>query len=102
MTDANVLLGRIQPHLFPAIFGRNENEPLDYLAALQAFEELTQRINLSLAAATISSADQQHHSYSVDEVAYGFIKIANEAMARPIRNLTTMKGYDATQHTLVR
>ena len=40
--------------------------------------------------------------FTADEVAYGFIKIANEAMARPIRNLTTMKGYDATQHALVR
>ena len=30
--------------------------------------------------------------YTVDEVAYGFIRVANEAMARPIRNLTTMKG----------
>lgn len=39
-------------------------------------------------------------SYSSDEVAYGFIRVANEAMARPIRNLTTMRGYDVTKHTL--
>lgn len=31
---------------------------------------------------------------------YGFIKVTNEAMARPIRNLTTMKGYDVTKHVL--
>lgn len=36
----------------------------------------------------------------MDEVAYGFIRVANEAMARPIRNLTTMKGYDVTKHVL--
>jgi len=38
--------------------------------------------------------------YSIEEVAYGFIRVANEAMARPIRNLTTMKGYDITKHSL--
>jgi 5-oxoprolinase (ATP-hydrolysing) len=36
----------------------------------------------------------------VDEVAYGFIRVAIEAMARPIRNLTTMKGFDVTKHFL--
>jgi 5-oxoprolinase (ATP-hydrolysing) len=38
--------------------------------------------------------------YSLDEVAYGFIRVANEAMARPIRNLTTMRGHDVTAHAL--
>ena len=38
--------------------------------------------------------------YSTEEVAYGFIRVANESMARPIRNLTTMKGYDITKHSL--
>ena len=42
----------------------------------------------------------QLQHYTVDEVAYGFIRVANEAMARPIRNLTTMKGYDVTKHVL--
>lgn len=35
-----------------------------------------------------------------EDVALGFLKVANEAMARPIRNLTTMKGYDAAKHLL--
>ncbi|CAN0226681.1 unnamed protein product, partial [Laminaria digitata] len=34
------------------------------------------------------------------KVAYGFIRVANEAMCRPIRNLTTMKGHDASTHVL--
>ena len=38
--------------------------------------------------------------YTRDEIAYGFIRVANEAMARPIRNLTTMKGFDVTAHAL--
>jgi N-methylhydantoinase A/oxoprolinase/acetone carboxylase beta subunit len=30
---------------------------------------------------------------SVEEIAMGFIRVANEAMCRPIRNLTQGKGY---------
>lgn len=94
VTDANVILGRVQPHLFPAIFGPNEDEVLDLHGATAAFEALTKEIN------AYSREKQDGKQYSVDEVAYGFIRVANEAMARPIRNLTTMKGYDVTKHSL--
>lgn len=90
VTDANVFLGRIQPHLFPAIFGPSETEQLDYEGSKKAFEDLCKTIN--------STVDSKN--YTPDEIAYGFIRIANEAMARPIRNLTTMKGYDVTKHSL--
>jgi 5-oxoprolinase (ATP-hydrolysing) len=93
VTDANVILGRIQPHLFPAIFGPSENEMLDKQAVQLAFEELQKEVNRD-------AAHQGRRPYSLDEVAYGFIRVANEAMARPIRNLTTMKGYDVTSHAL--
>eukprot|EP00981_Chlorochromonas_danica_P003519 scaffold659_cov192-Ochromonas_danica.AAC.32 len=94
VTDANVLLGRIQPHLFPKIFGKLENEALDIEATFQAFAALTEEIN------SHANATGSNKRYTVDEVAYGFIRVANEAMARPIRNLTTMKGYDVTKHWL--
>lgn len=102
VTDANVLLGRIQPHLFPAIFGVHENETLDYDATYAAFESLTQEINAFFAAehAKAGGVPGEQKIYTVDEVANGFIRVANEAMARPIRNLTTMKGYDVTKHWL--
>lgn len=93
VTDANVVLGRIQPHLFPAIFGHSEKEELDFEAAYTAFTEVTDIINSKRVA-------QGQVQYAVDEVAYGFIKVANEAMARPIRNLTTMRGHDVTKHVL--
>lgn len=90
VTDANVMLGRIQPHLFPAIFGPDEKEQLDYDATRAAFEAITRKVN----------EGGEANKYSVDEVAYGFIRVANEAMARPIRNLTTMKGHNVTKHAL--
>lgn len=89
ITDANLLLGRIQPHLFPKIFGKSEREPLDLAAAKCLFDALTIEVNKNTV-----------EKYSVDEIAHGFIQVANEAMSRPIRNLTTMKGYDVTKHVL--
>ena len=117
VTDANVMLGRVQPHLFPAIFGPTEDQQLDVEGTKAAFRAVTADINRQVvekskasAAANLSSfADGQvlataaiatPRLYTDDEVAYGFIQVANEAMARPIRNLTTMKGYDVTKHAL--
>lgn len=37
---------------------------------------------------------------SVEEVAMGFVKVANENMCRPIRALTQAKGYDTSHHVL--
>ncbi len=34
------------------------------------------------------------------QVAQGFIKVANEAMCRPIRALTQMRGYNVANHVL--
>lgn len=99
VTDANVLLGRVQPHLFPAIFGASENEPLDVQGTKDAFDKLTMEINLYNKSISQESGASPK-VYTVDEVAYGFIRVANEAMARPIRNLTTMKGFDVTKHHL--
>lgn len=86
VTDANVVLGRVVPEYFPSIFGINEDEPLDVDGARKAFEELTKL--------------PEAGGRNVEELAYGFLKVANEAMCRPIRNLTQMKGFDITTHKL--
>ena len=86
VTDANLVLGRVMPEYFPSIFGPNEDQPLDLDGARMAFDELRKN-------------DEFKHM-SVEEIAYGFLKVANEAMCRPIRNLTQMKGYDITTHKL--
>lgn len=86
VTDANVVLGRVVPKYFPSIFGPNEDEPLDVDGARAAFEELTKL--------------PEAKGRSAEELAYGFLQVANEAMCRPIRNLTQMKGFDITSHVL--
>ncbi|CAH0485443.1 unnamed protein product [Peronospora farinosa] len=92
VTDANLVTGRILPEFFPKIFGANEDEPLDVAGSKQAFEDLTKKINASSA--------NNGAKYTMEEVASGFLRVANEAMCRPIRNLTQNKGYDISTHIL--
>ncbi|RMZ76553.1 hypothetical protein DV737_g4754, partial [Chaetothyriales sp. CBS 132003] len=89
VTDANLFLGRLLPDFFPKIFGKNEDQGLDPEASKRLFEELTEEIN-----------SKTEKNMTADQVAYGFIKIANEAMTRPIRSLTEAKGHDTSQHRL--
>ena len=44
MTDANLILGRLIPEHFPALFGPHGNEPLDFKASLVKFEELAETV----------------------------------------------------------
>ncbi|GAA5848487.1 hypothetical protein JCM8547_004528 [Rhodosporidiobolus lusitaniae] len=89
ITDANLVLGRLLPAHFPAIFGESEDQPLDVDASKAALEELRKEIN-----------GETGHDMSLDEIAYGFIRVANETMCRPIRSLTESRGYDTSRHIL--
>lgn len=89
VTDANLLLGRLLPRYFPKIFGKTEDQPLDVEASKKAFDELAKVIK-----------EQVKSDMSLDEVAWGFIKVANETMSRPIRALTEARGYAAHKHIL--
>jgi 5-oxoprolinase (ATP-hydrolysing) len=83
VTDANVLLGKIQPQHFPKVFGPNGNEALDASAVRQQFD--------ALAAKTGRSAE---------DVAQGFIEIAVQQMANAIKKISVARGYDVTRYTL--
>lgn len=86
VTDANLVLGRVLPQQFPNIFGPNEDQPLDSEGANTAFEELVKL--------------PEAKGRTAAELAWGFLQVANEAMCRPIRNLTQMRGFDITTHIL--
>lgn len=89
VTDANLFLGRLLPEFFPKIFGKNENEGLDPEASRKVLQELTDQIN-----------NETGKNMAIDEVAYGFLTVANEAMTRPIRSITEAKGHDTSKHRL--
>lgn len=82
-------LGRLLPEFFPKIFGENEDQGLDADASRKVLEELTEQVN-----------KETGKSLSVDEVAYGFLTVANETMTRPIRSITQAKGHDSSKHRL--
>ncbi|KAL2190688.1 hypothetical protein L209DRAFT_746977 [Thermothelomyces heterothallicus CBS 203.75] len=89
VTDANLFLGRLLPEFFPKIFGKNEDEGLDPEASRKVLQELADQIYR-----------ETGRKMGVDEVAYGFLTVANEAMTRPIRSITEAKGHDTSKHRL--
>jgi 5-oxoprolinase (ATP-hydrolysing) len=89
VTDANLVLGRLLPDYFPKIFGETEDMPLDLDASYKGIQQITDEINAF-----------EGKELTVEQVAMGFIKVANESMCRPIRAITSAKGYDPSTHTL--
>ena len=89
VTDANVMVGKIQPAWFPKVFGPAADEPLDRDIVVRRFAELAEEI----AAATGVTR-------SAEEVAEGFIDIAVGAMAGAIKKISVARGYDVTRYTL--
>lgn len=83
VTDANVMVGKIQPKYFPSVFGPKGNETLSEEAVLGKFGELAQRTGRS-----------------AEEVAEGFIAIAVQQMANAIKKISVARGYDVTRYTL--
>jgi 5-oxoprolinase (ATP-hydrolysing) len=89
VTDANVMLGKVQSAFFPSVFGPKADSPLDHEATTVKFRALAAEI----AAATGTAR-------SPEEVAEGFIQIAVENMANAIKKVSVARGYDITQYTL--
>ncbi|KAJ2807030.1 hypothetical protein H4R20_001451 [Coemansia guatemalensis] len=99
VTDANLLLGRLRAEHFPHIFGENEDQPLDIEAARTQFGKLAGDINQGMCAKHTASSNV-YKDKSIEEVALGFLQVANEAMCRPIRALTEAKGHEIQRHSL--
>ena len=95
VTDANLILGFVIPDYFPSIFGPNEDQPLDVKATREEFEKLAKQIN-----SYRKSQDPSAKDMMVEEIALGFVNVANETMCRPIRQLTEMKGHETRNHAL--
>jgi 5-oxoprolinase (ATP-hydrolysing) len=89
ITDANLLVGKIQPAHFPATFGPHADETLDAEVVRGHFTQM--------------AADIQARSgreLSPEAIAEGFIDIAVGAMANAIKKISVARGYDVTRYTL--
>jgi 5-oxoprolinase (ATP-hydrolysing) len=83
VTDANLLVGKIQPRYFPHVFGPKADEALSLSAAEDKFSELASKTGRS-----------------AEVTAEGFINIAVQQMANAIKKISVARGYDVTRYTL--
>ncbi len=90
VTDANLLLGRIQADFFPAVFGADGGQTLDGKCVAAAFAEMAARVNAGL-----------DLKYSPERLAEGFLDIAVENMADAIRHITLARGVNPADYTLM-
>ncbi|CAI9761646.1 unnamed protein product [Fraxinus pennsylvanica] len=95
VTDANLILGYVIPDYFPSIFGPTEDQPLDINATRNEFVKLAKQIN-----SYRKNQDPTAKDMTVEDIAQGFVNVANETMCRPIRQLTEMKGHETKNHAL--
>src|SRR6185437_10781809 len=90
VTDCNVMVGKLQPALFPRVFGPRGGLPLDAAIVHERFATLADEV----AAATGVRR-------TPEEVADGYLKIAVENMANAIKQISVQRGYDVTGYTLM-
>ncbi|KAK8216349.1 hydantoinase [Phyllosticta capitalensis] len=83
ITDANYFLGRILPDYFP--------RPLDSEIVKKKFHQLTELVN---------AEKHGDDKLTPEQVASGYIQVANAAMTRPIRTLSEGRGFETSSHNL--
>ncbi len=88
-TDANVLLGKIQPDHFPRVFGANGKEALDAAPAREGFAQMAQHITQATG-----------RDITPEAAAEGALQIAVANMANAIKRISVARGYDVTTYTL--
>ncbi len=85
VTDANLVLGRLDPRFFPSVFGPMGEDPLDLAAARARLADLAKAMGAA----------------SLEAAAEGFVAVAVEQMAQAVRRISTERGFDPRAHTLV-
>ncbi len=83
VTDANVMVGKLRPEFFPAIFGPDADRPLDVAATRTAFGDMAAQVGMA-----------------PEELADGFLRIAVENMANAIKKISVQRGYDVSGYCL--
>jgi len=90
VTDCNVMLGKLTPAHFPAVFGPDGNQPLDADVVAEKFATLAFQVAESTGNPRQSPA----------ALAQGFLRIAVDNMANAIRKISVQRGHDVTGYTL--
>ena len=90
VTDCNVMLGVLQPSLFPRVFGPNSDQPLDTEIVRTKFDAFS---------AEIEGASDR--AMSASEIAKGFLTVAVENMAAAIKKISIERGHDVGGYALM-
>ncbi|MFF8728765.1 hydantoinase B/oxoprolinase family protein [Streptomyces sp. NPDC015171] len=89
VTDANVMLGRIHPAHFPAVFGPGGDQPLDAALVRDRFTALAREIHAR-------TGDDR----TPEQVAEGYLQIAVANIANAVKRISVQKGHDVTRYAL--
>lgn len=89
LTDANVMLGRIQADWFPRVFGPGADAALDRAGVAARFEALAEEVRA-----------RSGRAATPESLAEGFLHIAVQNMANAIKRISVARGYDVTRYTL--
>ncbi|MGW0987479.1 hydantoinase B/oxoprolinase family protein [Streptomyces sp. NPDC002486] len=89
VTDANVMLGRIQPAHFPHVFGPSGDEPLDETLVRDRFTALAREIG-----------ERTGDDRTPEQVAEGYLQIAVANIASAVKRISVQKGHDVTRYAL--
>ncbi|MFI1147774.1 hydantoinase B/oxoprolinase family protein [Streptomyces sp. NPDC020817] len=89
LTDANVMLGRVQPAHFPHVFGPGGDQPLDHEVVRRLFTELAGKIQAH-------TGDRR----SPEQVAEGYLQVAVANMATAVKRISVQRGHDVTEYAL--
>ena len=89
VTDANVMLGRVQPATFPRVFGPDGDQPLDAGVVRRRFADLTAAI-----------AERTGDKRTPEQVAEGYRQIAVANMANAVKRISVQQGRDVTGYVL--
>ncbi len=89
VTDANIVVGKLQPKHFPPLFGPNGNEPLDAETVHTQFTALADQVSTATGIPRTAA-----------ELAEGFIAIAVANMAHAIRQISVQKGRNPADFVL--
>ncbi|MBU6484884.1 MAG: hydantoinase B/oxoprolinase family protein [Betaproteobacteria bacterium] len=89
VTDCNVVVGKLDPELFPRVFGAGGDQPLDAQVARAKFADLAREI-----------ASRTGHARTPEQVADGFLDIAVANMANAIKHISVERGHDVTEYVL--
>ncbi|MFE1443749.1 hydantoinase B/oxoprolinase family protein [Streptomyces sp. NPDC058739] len=89
VTDANVMLGRIQPAHFPEVFGPDGDQPLDAALVRERFTALAGEIR-----------ERTGDDRTPEQVAEGYLSIAVANIANAVKRISVQKGHDVTRYAL--